>query len=82
MSPSRRLAVALGLGLLAALAASAPAGGDKAPGDAQPSSGGQAEREKWAEHTGDVPFVFGFANGMKEVEFTGRPPMYFFTATW
>jgi hypothetical protein len=40
------------------------------------------EKEKWAEHMGDLPFVVGYANGMKEVEFTGKPPMLFFTATW
>ena len=41
-----------------------------------------AEREKWGEHMGDLPFIVGYEKGMKEVEFTGRPPMYFFTATW
>jgi ABC-type sugar transport system substrate-binding protein len=48
------------------------------------SSAGAAddEKAKWAEHTGDLPFVIGYEKGMKEVEFTGRPPMYFFTATW
>ena len=41
-----------------------------------------AEKEKWGEHMGDLPFVVGYAKGMKEVEFTGKPPMLFFTATW
>ena len=41
-----------------------------------------AEKEKWGEHMGDLPFVVGYDKGMKEVEFTGKPPMYFFTATW
>ena len=41
-----------------------------------------AEKEKWGEHMGDLPFIVGYDKGMKEVEFTGRPPMYFFTATW
>jgi hypothetical protein len=67
-----RLAVALSLGTAAAVL-SAPS---SAPAADSP------EKEKWAEHTGDLPFVFGYANGMKEVEFTGKPPMYFFTATW
>ncbi len=69
------LAVVLGVGVLGASLESARAGDEKADAD-------KALREKWAEHTGDLPFVFGYANGMKEVEFTGRPPMYFFTATW
>jgi hypothetical protein len=66
------LAVALSLGtfgVLAATPSSAPAADS-------------AEKEKWSKHTGDLPFVFGYANGMKEVEFTGKPPMLFFTATW
>ena len=41
-----------------------------------------AERAKWGDHMGDLPFVVGYAKGMKEVEFTGKPPMLFFTATW
>jgi hypothetical protein len=57
-------------------------------GAAAPASAGDSsaptkqEKEKWAEHMGDVPFVIGYAKGMKQVENTGRPPMYFFTATW
>lgn len=38
-----------------------------------------AERSKWAEHMGNIPFVIGYEKGMKEVEFTGKPPMLFFT---
>ena len=41
-----------------------------------------AEKEKWGEHMGDLPFIVGYDKGMKEVEYTGKPPMYFFTATW
>ena len=37
---------------------------------------------KWAEHMGDIPFVVGQAKGASQVTATGRPPMYFFTATW
>jgi len=65
-------AAALSLGTFGVLA-SAPS---SAPAADSP------EKQKWAEHTGDLPFVFGYANGMKEVEFTGKPPMLFFTATW
>lgn len=45
-------------------------------------SGGAAEEKDWRDHMGDLPFVVGYAKGMEQVEFTGRPPMYFFTATW
>ena len=38
--------------------------------------------EKWADHTGDLPFVFGYENGKKEAAFTGKPMMVFFTTTW
>jgi hypothetical protein len=84
MRASLRLAAALSFGIIAATAATAPAGGDKSKPEAPAPapSDDKANLEKWAEHVGDLPFVFGFANGMKEVEFTGRPPMYFFTATW
>lgn len=61
------IAVVLGLGAVALLGASGPA------------RAADADRAKWAEHMGDVPFVIGFDKGMKEVEFTGRPPMLFFT---
>lgn len=37
---------------------------------------------KWAEHVGDIPFVVGMSNGMSQATASGRPPMYFFTATW
>lgn len=37
---------------------------------------------KWADHVGDLPFVVGMAKGMSQATATGRPPMYFFTATW
>lgn len=41
-----------------------------------------AERKKWADLMGDLPFVIGYERGLKEVEFTGKPPMFFFCATW
>jgi ABC-type sugar transport system substrate-binding protein len=55
-------------------------GAAAAPGRAVAAD--EAERAKWGEHWGDLPFVVGYEKGMKEVEFTGRPPMYFFTTTW
>jgi hypothetical protein len=41
-----------------------------------------AERAKWGDHMGDLPFVVGYEKGMKQAAATGRTPMYFFTATW
>ncbi len=37
---------------------------------------------KWADHKGDIPFVVGQDAGMRSAKASGRPPMYFFTATW
>lgn len=34
------------------------------------------------EHTGKIPFVVGFEKGKAEAEWSGRPMMVFFTATW
>jgi thioredoxin-related protein len=36
----------------------------------------------WDHHTGKVPFVIGYDNGMAEVKFSGKPAMLFFTTTW
>jgi cytochrome oxidase Cu insertion factor (SCO1/SenC/PrrC family) len=80
-----RLALVLSLGAIGAVAVSATAGDDKAPPEkpaAPAADAAKAEHEKWAEHMGDVPFIVGYEKGMKEVEFTGKPPMLFFTATW
>ena len=63
--------------LAAALLAGSFAG--VAPADGTAAT---AEHEKWGEHMGDLPFIVGYDKGMKEVEYTGKPPMYFFTATW
>ena len=41
-----------------------------------------AERAKWGDHMGDLPFVVGYEKGMKAAATSGRPPLYFFTATW
>jgi len=51
------------------------------PAPAAPAAD-DATRAKWAEHTGDLPFVYGYAKGMQDVEVSGKPPMLFFTATW
>jgi predicted outer membrane protein len=55
---------------------------DAAPAETATDAAADAEREKWAEHMGDLPFIIGYAKGMKQVELTGKPPMYFFTTTW
>jgi|SoiMethySBSTD1v2_1073268.scaffolds.fasta_scaffold4749881_1 hypothetical protein len=65
------LALGLAVGALGVLAAPSPA-----------PAASEAEKQKWGEHMGDLPFIVGYEKGMKEVEFTGKPPMYFFTATW
>ncbi len=65
------VAFGLAVGALGVLATSSPT-----------PAADTAEKEKWGEHMGDLPFIVGYEKGMKEVEFTGKPPMYFFTATW
>ena len=77
-----RLALVVSLAAVGAVAASANAGDDKAPPAKPAPAPADAEREKWAEHMGDVPFVIGFEKGMKDVEFTGKPPLVFFTADY
>ena len=72
-------ALALALAASGAVVSPVPAAADDPPAPANPAN---AEREKWGEHWGDLPFIVGYEKGMKEVEFTGRPPMYFFTTTW
>ena len=38
---------------------------------------------KWADHMGDVPFVVSSAEaGLELARQKGKPPLYFFTATW
>ena len=56
------------------------AGGDTAKAAEQKAA--EPTGKDWSEHTGDLPFIVGYEKGMQEVGFTGRPPMYFFTATW
>ena len=39
--------------------------------------------DKWADHVGDVPFVVASAEaGLELAREKGKPPLYFFTATW
>lgn len=54
-----------------------------APALADDTTGAPAKGEKdWKDHTGNIPFIVGSEKGMKEAEFTGKPILYFFTATW
>lgn len=80
----RTLIVSFSFALLAAASAQrVHADDDPAPAaPAADQSADAAVRAKWAEHTGDLPFTFGFAKGMQDVEVTGKPPLLFFTATW
>lgn len=82
MTRSTRNSWALALGLAPALLGlcGAPAAADEVQDPAAAERA--AEKAKWGEHWGDLPFVVGYEKGMEEVEFTGRPPMYFFTTTW
>lgn len=64
---------------LAALAGLAPAA---ARADGPEAAAPAAAKSKWADHLGDVPFVVGYEAGTKAAAESGRPPMYFFTATW
>ncbi len=48
----------------------------------EPAASDAAEAKDWTEHMGKLPFVVGREAGEAEAEFTGRPPMYFFTTTW
>ena len=53
---------------------------EPAPADA--AKAGDGEEKDWADHMGDIPFLVGRAAGEAEADFTGKPPMYFFTTTW
>ena len=41
-----------------------------------------APAKDWKDHMGNIPFIVGREAGRKEVAFTGKPIMYFYTATW
>lgn len=57
-----------------------PKGGSKG-GAATPAAGKTPEKD-WSDHKGDIPFIVGRERGMKEVAFTGKPVLFFYTATW
>lgn len=46
-----------------------------------PATAGPADKD-WSDHMGNIPFIVGSEKGIKEAEFTGKPILYFFTATW
>ena len=68
--------------LVIALAAFAmpAAAQEKAP--SAPAKPAAPAAKDWSDHMGNIPFIVGRAAGLKEVEFTGKPIMYFYTATW
>jgi hypothetical protein len=68
--------------LVLALAALAAVPGFAARADGPEVAAPAAAKSKWADHTGDVPFVVGYEAGTKAAAESGRPPLYFFTATW
>jgi len=77
--------ITLHVGALAALAlwaGFAPAPRIARAEDPAPEEAAAPEAKDWTEHMGDIPFVVGRAAGEEEAEFTGKPPMYFFTTTW
>jgi len=49
---------------------------------AQSSWAGDPEPKDWKDHMGNIPFIVGREAGMKEAEFTGKPILFFYTATW
>ena len=61
-----------------ALSASLLAG----PAAAAPGGEGKDGQKDWTSHKGDIPFIIGREAGLKEAEFTGKPILYFYTATW
>ncbi len=74
---------AMALAVPFVLPGSALAGGDGAkPGTKAPAGSGESEQKDWSSHKGNIPFIIGREAGMKEVEFTGKPILFFYTATW
>ena len=72
---SAAAALAFGLGSSASVAhADGPAPAAPAVSD--------ADKAKWGEHMGDLPFVIGAKGGLEASVASGHTPMYFFTATW
>jgi cytochrome oxidase Cu insertion factor (SCO1/SenC/PrrC family) len=70
--------IAAALALAASLAAGSAAAQE---GHTRPKaeSGGAKD---WTSHKGNIPFIIGREAGMKEAEFTGKPILFFYTATW
>ena len=74
-----RPALVLGLALLASPAF---AGGEGGRGGSATAPAPAPAEKDWSKHKGDIPFIVGREAGMKEAEFTGKPVMFFYTATW
>lgn len=47
-----------------------------------PGCGSSQAQGRWATHTAGLPFVIGYSEGLAEVRATGKPAMFFVTATW
>ncbi len=65
--------------------------GEVAPDTRAPEAGDGAEvatglpagvDEKWAAYFENIPFVFGSEAGVAAAEKSGKPIMFFYTATW
>jgi thioredoxin-related protein len=41
-----------------------------------------AEKEKWGDHTQDLPFVIGYEKGLELARSHDKPAMMFVTTTW
>jgi hypothetical protein len=55
----------------------------RAEGDAATAPAvSDADKAKWGDHMGDLPFVIGAPSGVAAAAASGHTPMYFFTATW
>ena len=77
-----RMSLAIALSLTAALAAPAFAGGDDSRGGSKTAPAPAAAEKDWSKHKGNIPFIVGREAGMKEAEFSGKPILFFYTATW
>ncbi len=81
MSPGKEVPVkSVLLAATLALAAALPASAQDRGATARPPRA--AAPKDWRKHTGNIPFIIGREQGMKEVEFTGKPILFFYTATW
>ena len=76
-------AAALALVAGSASAMDDPGKPGKPADDHSKPAGSKDDGEKdWTSHKGDIPFIIGREKGMKEAEFTGKPILFFYTATW